>query len=265
MMIKISKSARQVIQIAVVSTILAAIPASGVFAQTATPTPTTQAASPANATPATTPAPRPGPKGGPGGPKGGDPMTRAQKTVDQVKTDLGTAQGKMDVSTAQGWVSQASSLLQAAQSDQSAGKTARAREEAGASQELAMGADELMVAKLGSQLPSQANRPTPPTPPSGQTTVSPQARVSRDLAHSYQSIVNDRDQINAAKLGDPWPGVLSQAEALYKDAYNSYQSQNYDQTSADARVIDHLTHAIDHALHVSSDPTQPVSVPAPQF
>ena len=131
-----------------------------------------------------------------------------------------------------------------------------------------MAADQLMVAKLGNQLPSQANRPTPPAPPvqpTGATAPSPQARVSRDLAHSYADIVSQRDALNAANLGGFWSDVLKQAEDQYKDAYTAYQAGNYDQAAASVQVADHLARAIDHALHVSSDPSKPVSVPAPQF
>ena len=271
---RISRSVRWVVQIAAVSAVFAIGPVYGVLAQSTTPSATSQATSTATptagsaaATPKIGPASKPGPKGG-RGPNGGDPISRAGNEVTRAKTDLAAAQGKMDVSLVQSWIDQAAALLQSAQSDQIAGKGAAAREEAGSAQELAMAADQLMVTKLGSQLPSQANRPAPPTPPappSGTTAPSPQARVSRDLAHTYKDILSQRDGLNAANLGSSWPDVLKQAEDQYKDAYTEYQSGNYDQAAASIQVAGHLARAIDHALHVSSDPTKPVSVPAPQF
>ena len=278
-MSKRSRFIQHVVQVAVVSvllgigptySVLAETPAPGSASQTvATATPSVTGTVPAAATarPVAAMQSEPGarPPAPKRGPKGGAPVARAQQEIDRTKTDLAAAQGKMDLSLAQGWLNQASSLLQIAESDQGASKIGKAREEAGAAQELAKGADELMVAKLGSQLPSQANKPAPPAPPSGAPTVSPQARASRDLANTYRDIINQRDMLSSMNLGAPWPDVLKQAEDQYSVAYNAYQSGNYDQASASVRVAGHLAHAIDHAVHASTDPSQPVSVPAPQF
>lgn len=261
---------RQATRVLGLAALLAIGPATGVYAATPTVTPTPAVARTVStggqptATPrssATQPAPPPGPHG----PKGGDPLTHAQATLGKAQTDLAAAQGKLDVSEPASWLDAARAALANATSARSAGNLNQAREQAGSAIELANAADDFLVAKLGSALPSQVNRPRPPALPPGATTVSPQARVSRDLARTYGDIVNQRDALQTAKLPTPWPTILSQAEGLYKDAYAAYQAGHYDQAASDAHIAGHLVHAIAHAVQTTTEPNQPVSVPAPNF
>ena len=89
--------------------------------------------------------------------------------------------------------------------------------------------------------------------------------AAREEAATAQELARGAGELMVAKLGSPWPNLLQQSENQYKDAYKAYQSGIYDQAATSIRAASHLAHAIDHALHISPDPNQPVSVPALEF
>lgn len=242
-MAHVTRPTGQAVRVHSLAALLAIGPATGVMAATASVTPTpTVAPTTAPSTQRTTSITRAGgarpiPPAGPPGPRGGDSLTHAQTVLNLANADLAAAQGTLD----------------------------RARQQAGSAIELANVADDLLVRKLGGALPSQQDRPQPPLPPAAATAGSSQARVGRQLAVTYHGIVNVRDALASANLPTPWATILNETDGLYKDAYIAYQNGQYDQAASEARVADHLVHAMAQAIQATTKPDKPVSVPAPSF
>ncbi len=275
-MLHLPRVSRRMIPVTALVALLATGGAHAVLADTPTPTPPGAAATTA---PATTPSatttpsqrPGPGPKGNfPGGFPGsrgrfGDPTARASALIDRAKSDLANAQGKMDTTQVQAWLNQAATALSAAQSAQSSNKTFEARADAGAAQELALAAETQIRAKTGTTPTPSATPTNRPTGSNGTPTIPPQARTSRALAGTYRALIEERDSLQASNPGGNWSSILSDAEGFYKDAYSAYNASNYDQASVDARIAGHLGRAVGLAVSATKDPTQPVTVPAPNF
>ena len=226
---------------------------------------------------------------GPGGlgPQGAANANAATRSISsttnlitQVKSDLAYANGKMDTTDAQRWVDGADSLLKSAQDANSGSRYGQAVGYARAAGELAQVADTAMAQKLGAdKLPSHSQRPQfqrpnpnkPATPNNGNggtsTTVT-QAEASRILEGTYNQLVMDGALIkNASNAGDATT-YLTDAQKAYATAYNSYQSGNYSDAVASARLAEQLGGVANAVLQATTAPnnsTTPVTVPAPNF
>ncbi|HEX5417876.1 MAG TPA: hypothetical protein VFZ25_19635 [Chloroflexota bacterium] len=186
-----------------------------------------------------------------------DAIARATAMIDRAKAEVSAAQGKVDVSYAPGWVVQAAAERDAARGAQAGGKTAPARELAAAAQELALAA-QLLVR----QTPANASATTSGTGPSN---ISPQTRTSQELAQVYRGLVNQGFALQSTGLGGSWADNLTQAKSLYQAAFTAYNAGDYTTASRNAITIGHLTRAINHGVMAETDPTRPVTVPAPKF
>jgi hypothetical protein len=225
-----------------------------------------------------------GPGGGPQGGANANSATRAISSttnlITQVKSDLAYANGKMDTTDVQRWVDGADSLLKSAQDANSGSKYGQAVGYARAAGELAEVADTAMAQKLGAdKLPSysqrpQFQRPNPIKPANpnngnnGTSTTVTQAEASRILEGTYNQLVMEGALVkNATNAGDATT-YLTDAQKAYTTAYNAYQSGNYSDAVASARLAEQLggvANAVLQATTAPNDSTTPVTVPAPNF
>jgi len=224
----------------------------------------------------------PGPGGfGPGGGNGANNANAASRTItsttnliNTAKSDLAYATGKMDTTDVQRWLNGADSLLKSAQDANAGSHYGQAVAYARAADQLAEVAESQMAQKLGAdKLPSYSQRPQRPNKPAnpslGNTTTAPtQAQASRTLQGAYNQIVSIGALVkNASNAGDA-ATYLTDAQNAYRTAYNSYQSGNYSDAVASARLATQLggvANAVLQAANVPNDSTTPVTVPAPNF
>jgi hypothetical protein len=223
------------------------------------------------------PGPAPG-DFGQGGPTSANAASRVISStanlIGQVKSDLAYANGKMDTTDTQRWVTGAESLLKSAQDANASSHYGQAVAYARASGQLAEVAETQMAQKLGAdKLPSNSQRPQrpnrPANPSQGTTTTTPtQAEASRVLRNTYNQLVSMGALVkNASSAGDA-ATYLTDAQNQYKNAYNSYQSGNYSDALASARLAEELggvANSVLQAVNEPNDSTTPVTVPAPNF
>ena len=211
-----------------------------------------------------------------------DTATRAISSttslITLVKGDLTYANGKMDTTSAQRWVSGADSLLGKAQAANSASKYEQAMAYAKAASEAASVAYSSMAQKLGAdQLPSYSQRPMRGGFDKGMGGIGKgmmgvpnnanitQAQASRLLAATYQRLVG----IGAVVAGTADAGTwLTDAQAAYRAAYDAYQAGNYADAAASARIANELAEVATGVQRATTSPgtsDAPVMVPAPNF
>lgn len=189
-----------------------------------------------------------------------------------VKGDLAYATGKMDTATMETWVTNADTLLKAAQTAHSAGEYGKAAETAQAASALAESAELMMRQELGAdKLPSytqrQGGRPDrgmPGVGPSGTFTVT-QAQASRVLANLYRNITSEQALVSGSAAGDAGT-YLAAAKDQYSKAYAAYQAGNYSEATGAAQVGQSLLRVVEQLLSASTAPNGPdvpVQVPAP--
>lgn len=195
-------------------------------------------------------------------------ITNTSTFIDQVKSDLAYANGKMDTADVQKWVDGASALLQTAQTANSNSQYGQAIGYAQAARELAETARSAMAQKLGAtNLPSYSQAPQGrgDSPGATSTATLTQAQASRILAQTYDRLVSLSATVKGSSQASAY---LTDAQNAYKAAYNSYQSGNYSDAAASARVAGELgevAQRIVQAATAPADSTTPVTVPAPNF
>lgn len=227
---------------------------------------------PSSATTAPAAPPSLAPHGPPAGPRG--PLRPTSSTVDALTQRLATAKAdrdfaadKMDVTRVNTFLGTAEALIAQAgpnlsSTDATIASTAR---EQGAAARASIGAaDAELRATLDGRLPSQANRPAPPAPPTGATAPNPQVRASRDAARTYQEVATATAAAKANAAIDT-RGLVGAAQALYGQAVQAYQAGQYERASGLTHAAAQAAAAAGHLLRAGGATDQPVSVPAPTF
>jgi hypothetical protein len=238
--------------------------ATTVLAQT-TPQPTSTSLAPATPSPVALGPAGPPRLGGPGRPCGPLYGAALSQALTEAKADRDAANGKMDLTTVDALLGQAEQLI--GQASPNLGSTdlaaaLKAQQQASAASGEIRAADGEMLADVGSALPSQANRPSPPTPPTG--APSPQIGASHDLAGSHQAIV-DGLGFAKANTGIDVSVPSDAASPLYKEAYAAYQAGQYDTARQFAHTATTAAHAAHDLLLAGGATEAPVTVPAPSF
>ncbi len=217
--------------------------------------------------------------GGPGGAATADvasrEITETTTFITLVKGDLAYANGKMDTTDVQRWITGADSLLKSAQSANSSAQYGQAAGYAHAARQLAEIADSQMALKLGAdKLPSYSQRPQRPNRPgdangnvNGPATLT-QALASRILQNSYNQLLMHGALIKSAAKGSDATTYLTEAQNAYKTAYDAYQAGKYTDAVTAAELSGRLAGVAESILRATTAPndsTTPVTVPAPTF
>jgi hypothetical protein len=202
-------------------------------------------------------------------------ITNTTNLINQAKSDLGYANGKMDTTDVQRWLNGADSLLKSAQSANSSSQYGQAVGYARAASQLVRVADTQMAQKLGadklpsySQQPNEANEPNEAKGATPSNTTVTQAQASRVLAHTYERLVMQGTLVKSASNAAEATTYLTDAQNAYKAAYAAYQAGKYGDAVASARLADGLAGvagSIIHAVAAPRDANTPVTVPAPNF
>jgi hypothetical protein len=221
----------------------------------------------------------PGPGGfGAGGANNANAASRVisstSSLINLVKGDLAYANGKMDTTDVQRWVNGADSLLKSAQDANGSSHYGQAVAYARAAGQLAQVAETQMAQKLGadklpsySQRPQRPNRPANPNPGNTNTTMT-QVEASRILRSTYNQLVSTGALVKNASNAADAQTYLTDAQNAYKTAYDAYQSGNYSDAVASARLAAQLggvANAVLQAANEPNDSNTPVTVPAPNF
>jgi hypothetical protein len=198
-------------------------------------------------------------------------ITRTNTFLTLVKSDLTYATGKMDTASAQSWITAADKLMTQATTAQTAQQYGQASAYAEAAQAVARTAELAMQQALGAdKLPSYGQQSAGngmhgPLDGTQATTAPTQAQVSRDLQRTYTSIVSQGAVIGSNADAQSY---LTQAQAAYKAAYDSYQAGNYTAAHQSSALAQSLLRVVDSLQHVAAAGTSadaPVTVPAPNF
>ncbi len=198
-------------------------------------------------------------------------ISRTTTFITLVKSDLTYATGKMDTASVQSWITAADKLMTQATTAQTAQQYGPASAYAEAAQAVARTAELAMQQALGAdKLPSYSqqspgNGMHGPMDGAQATTTPTQAQSSRELQHTYNTIVSQGAVIGTNADAQSY---LTQAQAAYKTAYDSYQAGNYTAAHQSSALAQSLLRVVDSLQHVADAGTSadaPVTVPAPNF
>jgi hypothetical protein len=201
-------------------------------------------------------------------------ITNVTDLITLVKGDLAYATGKMDTADVERWLAGADSLLKSAQSANTGSKYGQAVAYADAAGQLAMTAQHQMAKELGANvLPSYNQRPQRGDRGMGMgmapaSVTLTQAQASFILAETYNRLQEQSARVKASSNASEATPYLTDAQNSYKEAYNAYQSGNYNDAAAFAMLAGRLGGVADTVVRASTAPANadtPVAVPAPNF
>jgi hypothetical protein len=194
-------------------------------------------------------------------------ITSTNELIGLVEADLAYANGKMDTADVQRWLDSARSLVQKAQTANTGSQYGASVAYSGAARELAMVAYSKMADTLtAAALPSNGQiRGEHMRGPIDTATAPTQAQASYILANTYNRLVSQGAVVGTSSEGAAY---LTEAQGAYKDAYNAYQSGNYESAVTFARLAEKLAGVASRVAGAATAPANsdtPVTVPAPTF
>jgi TolA-binding protein len=194
-------------------------------------------------------------------------ITSTNELIGLVESDVAYANGKMDTADVQRWLDSARSLVQKAQTANTGSQYGASVAYSGAARELAMVAYSKMADTLtAAALPSNGQiRGEHMRGPVDTATAPTQAQASYVLANTYNRLVGQGAVIGTSSEGAAY---LTEAQGAYRDAYNAYQSGNYENAVTFARLAEKLAGVASRVAGAVAAPANadtPVTVPAPNF
>jgi hypothetical protein len=195
-------------------------------------------------------------------------MTSTNELITLVEADLSYANGKMDTADVQRWVDSANALLDKAEAANANSQYGQSVAYSSAARELAMVAYSNIAGELTAEaLPSngQIRGLHRQGPDNAAATAPTQAQASYILANTYNRLVGQSAVIGGSSEAAAY---LAEAQGAYSDAYNAYQSGNYESAVTFARLAGKLAGVASSVAGAASAPANadtPVTVPAPNF